>query len=860
MVSSTKGMCFGPYERAAQFRELLSAPAAVAARDELLKYGTGKQLLDQAKKLYQDEAAAIKNNYQAAAEQLVSLAQKNNVPPELADKLRNILDSAAVTDPQVSYDQTVAWLNEAKLATGGIAWNSTANLSATKERDASIGVALKDFIAAQKNAPNAYTNEIVQAPSDLPDESTVSGNSTITYFIEKTASGPALSADNTTEVDYNVMSELAYARKYCDSEAFRIAAEKDGVTVGEYCQELLLASVERPNDYTDAQYKAYIDNLRNDPDALAKADLALDRHQKQFLEAMRDSSRYSNLTIDHADGLDTGNVNTQVIVLNTGDGHAMIAVQGTNGTTTDWINDAKFASSERTEEELYLTKRIQSYLGEYSSYDIVGHSQGGRDAITVAAFLTDEEKAKLRNVLSLDGPGYSPAFIERYGTELDSISDKVINIRPEGAYVGAIFIPVGRIKYVPTKTTGVNLHDGRNWLIATDENGNPTGVYIEGQEKPITKLINDLTIYASERFSPEVLEEVLPTIIRLAANPDDPDQLEFSLQNIFDNLGNISISDAAMLLSMVGVIFGDAALALIDECGPYLDAAGLILTVLSIVPWPGAPICATLALIVSKIDKIVSIVETVGKVLSFVCEWYLEYKARAMKRERDAYISGHTEIRMDYSALNEAKNLLNHASMALRNAKNAGDSIWDHFAQKRVEEHTNIIEEILQTVWEVVTIYLNPVKARKWVLTNVSDAFEDLAIMSSLPYCNKGADAIHRVITAADSIATSVQEFSTNDNFCVDPGKLAQNAAAAQKYVDEIYNNMTEANAAITKAGTVWQGKDYESIRSTADLEISKILDELKGMEKAYASVEVLAENYSVLQSTAVQEFQFAGN
>lgn len=865
---------------AARLLDLQARPELQHAREELLATPQGAALLEKSKQIYRSAGEAAKSACEGAADQLSALAEANGVPSDVARGIGAILNEAPVVGPAVTSERVNNWLNTAKSAAGGEGWGdiqratdtiATRNwsLDSAQQQVASQGAAQPQLTSRSVGStapasaqPGGDSGASMVSASAQPASSQAqpsSSGSTLNQYLTQTESSPPLSSSNATDVDYNILTELSYTRKYCNSEEYRLASEKDGLTIGEYCKELELASVKTPKGVTDRD--AYIESLRNDPEALAKADTYLDSQEREFLQQMQSNSRYSNLTIDHADGLDTGTVNTQVIVVRTEDNHAMIAVEGTNGTTTDWANNAKFASSEPTEEELYLGNLINGYVEEYDSFDIAGHSQGGRDAVTSVLLMDKENRDKARRIISQDGPGYTPEFLQNYQEQIAEIEDKVTNIRPTGSFVGQIFIPIGDVKYVITNTTGFNSHDHRTWVYATDENGNVTGYYIEGEPDDTTQLITDFTLYAADRFPPGVIEETLPIVLRLLADPDDPEDLDFKIGNLVKNLDSVSFGDGLMLASMGGVLITDGLIEVIDTISPYLDTANTILTILSVVPWPGAPICGEIAAILGKVQDILDMVKKVCEVLGKICEKYLEYKAQKMKAEREAYIAGNARMVMNYDAMRRAQAALDNAAYYLDQARISGDSMWDHFAQRSINERTSLIENILKLVWEVVTNNLDPLTTMNWVRKNVADAAVDTVIALQRPYCVKGSNAISLIMVAGDSLPTSVGlPGVTNNDFTVTPASLGEQARNAERIATTMREQITDAHDTINRTGSIWQADDYDSIKTVTDKAVDQILDVMDTIKDHYKLVGMLAENYNVFQSTAVQEFQAAAN
>ena len=692
--------------------------------------------------------------------------------------------------------------------------------------------------------------EYAQTQSVDLDFNNLKQYSSLAKYLVDTKDAAPLNKNNATAEDYSVISNLAYVRKFSDDENFRIMAGRENLTVQQYCDALLAADAQTENEKARMSAK-----------------------DRAFLIALRNNGRYADLHIDHVDATDTGVVNTCVMALSAGDGHAFVGIQGTNGTVTDWINDGEFTRSELTAEEKWINDRVNAYLHEYDSFDATGHSQGGRDAVTLAAFLDPENEGKLRHIWSLDGPGYSKAFLEKYGDKFKQIEHQIYQVFPYGSYVGHFMEMVGLEEncfFVDAKSEDGALfdpmtHDNARWVMQK-EDGTPGFDYCE--QHFLSKVIRDVSCFLVNDMPPEVLNETLPIILRLLSDPDDPTTLNFSLENIKANLSNISLGDGAEIASVVLVAVADGLLELADTIEPYLKVAEAVLTIASLFPWPGAPFCAAAAKFIGKAAAVLEAIAKVCEIVSGLLTMYLEWKAEKKRAEREAYIAANDEILVNYEALRKASEYMEAASSALKLAGEHCDYLWNCFLTEEAEESEEADDEgVLQTIWRVVTEIVSPakalqraLKALRSVVGGVAAGVIDFGYLKRNPYCDKGMDAIARVVTAAKSIQTDCGYRAEGDEFWVKPRVLSSHGQAGESAAVSMLAAMEKAQGSVQRLGSSWEADDYTQMRTQVDQAMDNVREALEAVKNDYVAVQQIAQGYSVLQQTAVQEFQAAAN
>ncbi len=666
------------------------------------------------------------------------------------------------------------------------------------------------------------------SPSEA--ESYQTNSSMLAYIRNK--SNPKLTADNVTDADQMVISELAYVTKSVPDSSKPYDSKSDGPkTVGEYCKELLAKK----------QYA-----MEHDPNY--KADAA----EYQFLQEMANSPRYKDLPIDCVTPYHNGRTDTNVISVNIGDNKSIIGIQGTNGTVEDWINDAQFAYSDPTEEERYLTGELDRIVSEYG-YDgvyVTGHSQGGRDAITASAFCSDETRSRIIRVTNLDGPGYSKEFLEKYGDRIEVIEGRIRNIYPSGSYVGQLLNPVGDSNF--TESLGENfdpyLHAQYNWVI-DPETGELVPADVTSPKYVLGQVINFATDYISEALSPEQINQAGNIIFRLMYDDDDPTSMDF--KNIANHLDELSFGDIEILiesaLTVTAKAVGDLAEKIEEICEVLTD----VLLVIAVVCLPFAPeVSAAILEIIEVIDKIAKyakIVKYVCKGIVWVMQKIAEWRAARLAKEKADYVSSHPELKFISEALTRAAEHLIAANNAIKQADADCDGIRRGFRKGTYDEEGGFLG------W-IYNVFSTVKAALSWLGAGAID----LIWLKNQPLLTKGSSVCNKVSAEGLKILSSVPYAGSDGQFYVIPNALSNAAETGAESAKNSKKKTEEAKDAITKLGSAWQGEDYDSFKVKSEESIQKLDESIESMEKSINLLSSVAGIYSKYQEACIEAFQYA--
>ncbi|MBR4341471.1 MAG: DUF2974 domain-containing protein [Lachnospiraceae bacterium] len=115
----------------------------------------------------------------------------------------------------------------------------------------------------------------------------------------------------------------------------------------------------------------------------------------------------------------------------------MIVFRGTDKTLTGWKEDFNMMYLDSIPSQQDALK----YLEESASHShgdiyVCGHSKGGNLAMYSAAYCSDEVKGRIKEIVNLDGPGFSKERIE--SKEFLSIRDRLRTFVPQQSIVGML--------------------------------------------------------------------------------------------------------------------------------------------------------------------------------------------------------------------------------------------------------------------------------------------------------------------------------------------------------------------------------------------------------------------------------------
>lgn len=230
-------------------------------------------------------------------------------------------------------------------------------------------------------------------------------------------------------------------------------------------------------------------------------------------------------------------------MLDTGDREALVAFRGSekpfdeNGFTEhavkDWaLSDFGLLNSTATPQQIaaqrYTEYLYQKYGDKYDSFGMTGHSLGGNLAESATVTASNGMKAKIKQCLSLDGPGFSEEYILAHRQQIQDCKGKLTHL--QWSAIGTCLTPLPGSDYrtvnatTPTdqKTDVGNLfwrHNLPNLIL--DGGGSTT----KGERDPLAQILSAFTKGLDSITGLPLLTILYPAIIPTTLSTSIPDSI-----------------------------------------------------------------------------------------------------------------------------------------------------------------------------------------------------------------------------------------------------------------------------------------------------------------------------------------------
>lgn len=229
-----------------------------------------------------------------------------------------------------------------------------------------------------------------------------------------------LTADNYTQEDAAVLSNLAYA-KFEKDESIMNGTYDSHMTVADYAKEML--------------------------------NYASNKDEKDFLDGVAHSSRYANCEIGdfkstyshytNNDDIQKYDSQFAAFTVKVGD-DKIVTMRGTDGNASAWREDfnllnedARGTQSQRDAAE-YLKDTAEGMDSSNGHIMITGHSKGGNNAVSSYIMNGPDVRGRVSRIDNLDGPGFNEIMQHAYKDGYSELGDKLHNTYPKDSVIGQL--------------------------------------------------------------------------------------------------------------------------------------------------------------------------------------------------------------------------------------------------------------------------------------------------------------------------------------------------------------------------------------------------------------------------------------
>lgn len=180
-----------------------------------------------------------------------------------------------------------------------------------------------------------------------------------------------------------------------------------------------------------------------------------------------ESDRFQNLIltghVDHFD-IETEKQFSAVTVLMP-EGKAAVVYRGTDLTIVGWKEDFNMSFADYVPAQEEAVAYMNAAGSEFPDrvFYLCGHSKGGNLAVYGGAFCQPELQARILDVRSLDGPGFSEENIQKPG--MKAILPKTRTFLPQSSVVGMLLEHEEEFTVIHSRSIGLMQHDLYTWGI-----------------------------------------------------------------------------------------------------------------------------------------------------------------------------------------------------------------------------------------------------------------------------------------------------------------------------------------------------------------------------------------------------------
>ncbi len=157
----------------------------------------------------------------------------------------------------------------------------------------------------------------------------------------------------------------------------------------------------------------------------------------EFVVKFVDNKRYKDVLISDYVYKLTNNEQFGALTFHLPNHRKVIAFEGTDDNLVSWEEDFAFANSSLSPADKDAIKYLNKKIGLFDrKVVVVGHSKGGRLAITSSMNITKYKQNKIQNIYSFDGPGLLKEELEK--EEYQRIRPKIKHFIPNYSVIGMV--------------------------------------------------------------------------------------------------------------------------------------------------------------------------------------------------------------------------------------------------------------------------------------------------------------------------------------------------------------------------------------------------------------------------------------
>lgn len=186
----------------------------------------------------------------------------------------------------------------------------------------------------------------------------------------------------------------------------------------------------------------------------------------ELFKAMAEAERYKNMRLSgYVNLIDTDSEEQFSAILIHMGRSIFLSYRGTDDTLVGWKEDFNLAYMERVPSQREAADYLDRVVPAFRITPIYagGHSKGGNLAVYASVNCKKNHRKHIKEVYNFDGPGFLEEVLKQ--DVYSEMSEKIVNILPEGSVVGRLLNHLGREKIVKCEESMILQHIAFNWLV-----------------------------------------------------------------------------------------------------------------------------------------------------------------------------------------------------------------------------------------------------------------------------------------------------------------------------------------------------------------------------------------------------------
>lgn len=189
-------------------------------------------------------------------------------------------------------------------------------------------------------------------------------------------------------------------------------------------------------------------------------------HDEELVNKLLDSPRYSRLGFTAFENIfdEEKEMQFAAITLLLPMNEAVVIFRGTDKTLIGWKEDFNMGFNEIVPSQARAVEYLENVARVLKrKLYVCGHSKGGNLALYSSAFCSDETRQKIKEVVNLDGPGFS--LEKSVSPEFNRVVDRMRTYMPQGSIVGILLEHAERNTIIHSNGSMFGQHSPYTWEI-----------------------------------------------------------------------------------------------------------------------------------------------------------------------------------------------------------------------------------------------------------------------------------------------------------------------------------------------------------------------------------------------------------